>query len=94
MPLLVALTRLVWRLAEATRFTSRIHEIHWELQLPARSLTLFLRFEDESSHLCAKAKQQYKERQLHSSSSNLPWTGISFELHGKYIGFTPEIQKI
>ena len=94
MPLLVALTRLVWRLAEAIRFTPRIHEIHWEQQLPALSLTLFLKSEDESSHLRAKVKQQYKERQLHSGSSNLPWTGSSFKPRSKYIGFAPEIQKI
>ena len=94
MPLLVALTRVVRRLAEATRFTSRIHKKHWELQLPEPLLTLFLRSEDESSYLRAKVKQQYKERQLHSGSSNLPWTGSSFKPRSKYIGFIPLFQKI
>ena len=94
MPLLAVLTMSVPCLAETIHFTCYVHESGWKLQLPALSLTLFLRFWDKSHYLRAKAKQQYKERQLHNGFSDLPWTGISFKPCNEYSRLDPDLQEL
>jgi hypothetical protein len=94
MPLLAVLTQNVPCFAETTHFTICAHEPSPKQQLPAHSLTLFLQFRDKSLSFCAKAKQQYKERQLHNGSSDLPWTGTSFEPCNEYRTISFDFQEI
>lgn len=94
MPLLAVLTSSVPCLAETIHFTFYVHESNLELQLPIHSLTLFLQTRDESLFFCAKAKQQYKERQLHNGSSDLPWTGTSFEPCNEYRRLRFDLQEL
>ena len=94
MPLLAVLTLFVPCLAETIHFACYVHESNRELQLPALSLTLFLQFWNESHYLRAKAKQQYKERQLHNGFSDLPWTGISFKPCNEYSRLYTDLQEL
>lgn len=56
-------------------------------QLTDLTLTFVRQSDDKSPYFCLKAKQQYKERQLHNGFSDLPWTGISFKPWNKYSRF-------